>query len=291
VTDSQPDVAVLTIAKGRQEHLLRLLEGLSRSLVPPSRCVVVDLNEQPARLPAMPFPLLHHHAPATGLPLAAARNAAARLADAPKLVFLDVDCIPAPDMVGTLGDALGRQDALVCCEILYLDAAASAASAAPASAVDLARVGHRHPHRPFPSQGSRVEPNAGLFWSLAFGIRASSFAALGGFDTGFTGYGAEDTDFGFRARDHGLPLVLTAETRAFHQYHPVFDPPLQHFDDILLNAARFHERHGLWPMDGWLRDFARLGLIEWLPDGDLRLLRQPRPEEIVAAACPPGRAF
>ena len=288
MTDGQADVAVLTIAKGRQEHLLRLLDGLSRSLVAPSRCVVVDLNAQPASLPPMPFPLLHHHAPATGLPLAAARNAAARLAEAPKLVFLDVDCIPAPDMVGTLGAALGRQDALVCCDILYLDAAASAA---PASADELARLGHRHPHRPFPEQGSRAEPNAGLFWSLAFGIRASSFAALGGFDTGFTGYGAEDTDFGFRARDHGLPLLLTADTRAFHQYHPVFDPPLQHFDDILLNARRFRERHGLWPMDGWLRDFARMGLIDWSPEGDLRLLRQPSAEEVAAAACPPGRAF
>jgi hypothetical protein len=286
LNERQPDVEVLTIAKGRHSHLLRLLEGLSASLVLPARCVVVDLDAEPARLPATPFPLLHHHAPATGLPLAAARNAAAHLAAAPNLIFLDVDCIPAADLVGTLGAMLHRQDALVCCEILYLDATASAAPVQ-----DLARLGQRHPHRPFPTKGSREEPNAGLFWSLAFGIRAGSFAALGGFDTSFTGYGAEDTDFGFRARGHGLPLVLTADTSAFHQYHPVFDPPLQHFDDILANAARFRERHGLWPMDGWLRDFARLGLIEWSPDSDLRLLRRPSPDDIAAAACAPGRAF
>jgi hypothetical protein len=48
---------------------------------------------------------------------------------------------------------------------------------------------------------------------------------------------------------------------AFHQYHPVSDPPIEHLDDIVRNAAIFHQRWGWWPMQGWLREFEARGLI------------------------------
>lgn len=280
-----PDIAVLTIAKGRQGHLANLIDGLCGGVEFPTSCIVIDMNDEPASLPATPFPLLHHHAPMNGLPLAEARNQAARLAGDAHLVFLDVDCIPAPGFVPVMRQALDAHDALVCCEVLYLPPNAAGGAAG------MEQSGRPHPHRPFPTRGSRLESNAGLFWSLAFGIRAATFQALGGFDTRFSGYGAEDTDLGFRARAAGVPLVLTAETRAFHQYHPVFDPPLQHFDDILANAGLFRDLHGIWPMDGWLCAFAAMGLIEWSPDGPLRCLRRPTSAEVAAAACPPERAF
>lgn len=283
-----PDAAVLTLVKGRPKHLLHLLEGLAGNTLLPGRCVLVDLNETPVQTPSLPFPLLHDHAPAIGLPLASARNRAARLADTEFLIFLDVDCIPAPDLVAHLSASLRQHDALICCEISYLPSGATDRSRDPEH---LAALGRPHPHRPFPASGLRREQNAGLFWSLAFGIRRATFEALGGFDEGFTGYGAEDTDLSFRAAARGIPLLLTAGTRAFHQYHPVFDPPLQHFDDILANAARFADRHGLWPMEGWLRDFAALGLIDWQPGSAPRRLRQPTPAEMAAAACGPDRAF
>ncbi|WP_160000037.1 galactosyltransferase-related protein [Roseomonas sp. 18066] len=283
-----PDVAVLTLAKGRPGHLRNLLAGLAAGRAWPRRGVLIDLNDTPAAVPALPFPLRHEHAPAAGLPLAAARNRAAALAGTAGLIFLDVDCIPAPGLVAQLAAALQRHDALVCCEILYLPPGATAPPIPPGR---LAALGRPHPMRPFPRAGLRREANAGLFWSLAFAIRRASFEALGGFDEGFTGYGAEDTDLAFRAAARGLPLLFTGETRAFHQHHPVFDPPLQHFDDILANAARFAARHGSWPMQGWLRDFAALGLIDWPAGGAPRLLRRPDPAELAAAACGPERLF
>jgi len=63
-----------------------------------------------------------------------------------------------------------------------------------------------------------------------------------GFDEAFAGYGAEDTDFGFRAREADLPLVYMGGPGASHQFHDTFDPPLHHFQDIIRNARMFREK-------------------------------------------------
>lgn len=284
-----PGVSVLTLAKGREAHLRRLLDGLARGSRRPAECIVVSLDEAPPFLPAMGLPLTVHHMPAEGLPLAAARNTAARLANSPVLVFLDVDCIPAASLVAALATDAAQHDGLICCEILYLPAGAAEGTIEEA---ELLARGIRHEARAFPRAGLRAEANAGLFWSLAFAVRRATFERLGGFDEAFTGYGGEDTDFAFRARDAGVPLLFTAGTRAFHQHHAIHDPPLNHFSDIVANAERFHARHRFWPMEGWLDAFAGLGLIE--PPGagpHLRVIRAPSAAEIAVSACPPGRAY
>lgn len=281
----RPGVSVLTLVKGREGHLANLLAGLARGTRMPDRLVVVDMGEAPAAIPPLPFPVLHHRMPDPGLPLARARNAAAALAETPLLVFLDVDCIPAANLVAALAADAAAQDALICCEIRYLPPGVTD-TAEPA----LLAAGQPHAERRFPAAGIVPEANAGLFWSLAFAVRQAAFERLGGFDEGFTGYGGEDTDFAFRARDAGLPLLFTASTLAFHQHHTVHEPPLQHFADIVANAARFRARHGFWPMDGWLDAFARMGLIA-PPYGEaLRVLRAPTAAE-VAAARRPDRAY
>lgn len=270
-------VAVLTLVKGRDRHLRRVLDALARGTRHPDRLVVVDMGESPAPIGPVPFPLTIHRMPSAGLPLAAARNAAAGLAGLPTLIFLDVDCIPAANLVAALA-ADAAEDALICPEVLYL----------PPGAADepeerLRALGRPHHVRHFPATGMRREANTGLFWSLAFALRRATFDRIGGFDEGYVGYGAEDTDFAFRARDAGVPLLFTASTVAFHQHHGVHDPPLQHFADIVANASRFRARHGFWPMDGWLDAFARTGLIAPPGDGPLRVLRPPTAAEVEAA--------
>ena len=122
----QPGASVLTLVKGRDGHLRNLLAGLARGTRLPERCVVVDMGEAPAAIPPCPFPVLHHRMPSAGLPLAAARNAAARLAGTPALLFLDVDCIPAANLVAALSADIAAADALICCEIRYLPAGVAA---------------------------------------------------------------------------------------------------------------------------------------------------------------------
>lgn len=282
---SASGLSVLTLVKNRPTHLHRMVEGLARSTVPPCELVVVDMSDHPVVLPDTPFPSRSIRLHTGGLPLAEARNLAADRSRGERLLFLDVDCIPAADLIDRMDTALAANDALICAEVRYLGAGAVQDGWTEA---DLMTRGQVHPVRDFPASGLRQEQNAGLFWSLAFGIRRTAFDALGGFDPRFTGYGAEDTDFGFRARDAGLPLLFMAGTGAFHQHHGVFDPPLQHFRDILKNAETFQRVWGHWPMTGWLTAFEAMGLIAIHADR-IETVREPTAREI-KAACKPKHA-
>ena len=259
--------SVLTLVRNRAAHLAQLVEGLRRSAMPPAELIVVDMSDRPVAVTETDFPVIVRRLESDGLPLARARNLAADTASGEHLVFLDVDCIPLHNCLTYLTNLLATEDALLCADIRYL----GAGDADGWNEASLLARGRAHPVRDFPQTGFRREPNPGLFWSLAFAIRAERFRSIGGFDEAFVGYGAEDTDFGFRAAEAGIPLLFVGGAIACHQYHVAHQPPVQHLDDILRNATLFHARWGRWPMDGWLDDFARLGLIERLPD---RLLRR-----------------
>lgn len=279
--------AVITLNKGRGAHLARLLEGLGRG-APPDACIVVEMGGDDEPLPDLSFPIERVAFAREGLPLAAARNAGRRAATCEKLVFLDVDCIPSAGLVAGLAEAVAEHDGLVCCAVRYLPAGAVRDGWSEA---DLDAAGHLHPVRSFPESGIAPSPQPGLFWSLAFAVRASTYDRLGGFDELFSGYGAEDTDLAFRADEAGVPVLFLGGPLAYHQHHPGYDPPLQHFRDIVANAGRFHARHGLWPMDGWLDGFARLGLIAADRTEGIAVLRDPSAAEIAAARLPDTRPF
>lgn len=276
-------ISVLTIVRDRADHLAKLFEGLERSSVRPDELVVVDMgSDPPVTLPFGMFPIEVVRIGGRGLPLAAARNAAASAAVGEHLLFLDVDCIPMRRLVSAMDTELARSDGLVCAEALYLGPT-DARGVWSEEELSLSAV--PHPVRTFPAEGTREEANAGLFWSLVFGIRKSRFEQLGGFDEAFVGYGAEDTDFGFRAQRAGVPLIFMGGAGAFHQHHVVLDPPLQHLDDILRNARIFRDRWGVWPMEGWLDAFARIGCIV-RSDDDIVLRRKPTHRELAAAQRP-----
>lgn len=280
------DISVITIVRDRPKHLARLIDGMTASRCAPRELVVVDMSETPIAVPALPYPAPRIAMTTPHLALAAARNAGARAASGELLLFLDVDCIPRPNLVAAMAHALRETDALICPEVRYLgpDDAALTDEAA------LYRASVSHPVRAFPPSGMRAEANAGLFWSLTFGIRHARFDALGGFDEGYRGYGAEDTDFGFRAKAAGLPLLFLGGTGSFHQHHGVISPPVQHLADIVRNAKRFHARWKIWPMEGWLHQFAQMGLVVF--DGDeLRIIREPTAGERQAAIQPPSAYF
>jgi GT2 family glycosyltransferase len=251
--------SVLTIVRNRAAHLAQLVEGLRRSETPPAELIVVDMSDDPVTVADTTFPVVLRRLEGDGLPLARARNLAARAASSDRLVFLDVDCIPLGDCLTRLASVLATDDALLCADVRYLGPGDAADGWSEAT---LLAAGQAHPVRDFPTDGVRQEPNPGLFWSLAFAIRRDRFDALGGFDEAFVGYGAEDTDFGFRAAKQGLPLLFVGGAIACHQHHASHQPPVQHLDDILRNATTFRARWGFWPMAGWLDAFEAMGLIE-----------------------------
>lgn len=278
-------VSVLTLLRGRHAHLRNLLKGLARQTRRPDEVVVSWMGEEPAGdLPSLDGVALRHlRVDGDPMPLAAARNRAAQAAHGETLVFLDVDCIPAPTLVERYEAEMRERDALLLGEVLYLPAEAVGEGAIDYAALD--RLGRVHPAKPpIPSVGVREERDHGELWGLSFALRRARYHALGGMDERFTGYGAEETDFAARLGQAGVPVFWTAGARAYHQHHPVHVPPLHQFDSILANARRFHEKHGRWCMDYWLGQFRDAELIRWAPDAPaIEVARRPSAAEVAAS--------
>jgi N-acetylglucosaminyl-diphospho-decaprenol L-rhamnosyltransferase len=261
---------VVTAVRGRSEHLRMQLEGLARSADPVDSHVVVAMNDATvaqtvidAGSTAKVVPL---NEPSHQLPVAAARNLGAQIAidaGAELLVFLDVDCIPAPNAIGRYKFAAEDSEhrtALLCGPVTYLP------PQGPGRYVlsELDWMVDPHPARPVPPDDEvLVSTEYHYFWSLSFAITRSTWECVGGFCTSYTGYGGEDTDFAQLAAAQGISMRWVGGAHAFHQYHPISDPPIEHLNDILTNANIFHGRWGWWPMRGWLDEFERLGLIYW----------------------------
>ncbi len=272
-------LSVLTLARGRRLHLQRLIEGLCRSDVLPDELLIVDMGGPPIELRNTQFPIRILSLIDDQLPLAQARNMAASQARHDILIFLDVDCIPMRSLLDAMRHAVENSNALVCAQIHYLNEAAIRDNWHEDA---LRQNSVTHPVRSFPAAGTRVETNPGLFWSLAFAVRAALFKDLRGFDPAFIGYGGEDTDFGFRAKAAGVDLLFLGGTGALHQFHMTCDPPLQHFVDIIRNAEIFHKKWNVWPMEGWLTDFERMGLI-YFGNDKIIIARRPNAGEIEIA--------
>ena len=251
--------AVVTVVHGRHEHLARQRASLAASTVPFSH-VVVAMDDpvvaaatwSSASLPSTPL----------GLPLAAARNRGAQIAldrGATALVFLDVDCLAAPGMVEAYAGVVADESATVWSgPVTYLDPP-------PADGYDLTALealDSPHPGRPAPRVGERLrDADPDLFWSLSFACSPEVWHRTGGFCEDYVGYGGEDTDFGRVVADVGLGLGWVGSARAFHQWHPVSRPPIEHVTDIVRNAEVFRERWGATPMLGWLEAFEERGLV------------------------------
>jgi GT2 family glycosyltransferase len=260
-------VAVLTIVSGRHLHLEAQLRALAATSERPDLHVVVamddpDIAEQVDLGEAV---VAHVARVEDRLPLARARNTAAAIArarGADLLVFLDVDCIPAQDLIARYKNAVRerlQEELLFCGPVTYLDERASEEARGGA---DLEPLTAPHPARPNPPAGAvELGTDMNLFWSLSFAITAEHWARIGGFCEGYTGYGGEDTDFGQTAASLHFAIAWVGGAHAYHQFHPVSNPPAEHLDDILLNANIFHGRWGWWPMGGWLDGFAELGLV------------------------------
>ena len=252
--------AVVTVAHGRHDHLAAQRASLAASTTPPDHHVVVAIDDPTlsatgwcsVSLPSAPL----------GLPIAAARNCGAEVAlaqGATTLVFLDVDCLADASLVEAYTRAVADEPETVWSgPVTYLDPP-------PIAGYDLTALDaldSPHPARPAPAVGQRMRgADPDLFWSLSFACSAAAWRRAGGFCEAYVGYGGEDTDFGRRIVAAGLDLGWAGSPRAYHQWHPVSRPPVEHVLDIVRNAEIFRCRWGTTPMLGWLRDFEERGLV------------------------------
>ncbi len=234
------------------------------------------MNESAQALRDWPFPC-HHLAYENAevlLPLTDARNAAAEKATGDLLLFLDVDCIPAREMVAEYEKAYAQvPNAIAMGNVHYLPEKITADWTEDL----LKRQSEPHPNRDITELASLTkEKSYGRFWSLSFALSQDLFNQLGGFSSGYSGYGAEDTDFAWKAKAQGIDLCWVPKALAFHQFHDSVVPPWHHFESVIYNAKVFYERWEEWPMGGWLKVFADEGYINWTLKGDrLDVIRLP----------------
>ena len=282
------DATVCTLVRGRRDHLANLITGLNRQSVRPDELVIAYMQDNPHEaLPETPFSVKSLKVPGAKLPLAAARNRAAMVASGRTLIFLDVDCIPGPDLVRSYTRAVRHTGGCVMGEARYLGA--DAPMTPPWRFADLWASSERHPARPDGEAVARGDAPVPIgdtseLWGLSFAIPKLQYLRVGGFDESFVGYGAEETDFARSLADHDVPLHFEPGAQAVHQWHPVHQPPLQHFDDIVANARRFRQKRGTWPMGYWLDQFERDGFIH--RGRDIQVLRRPSEAELAGAERP-----
>lgn len=277
MTDRNPITSVLTIACGRRDHLRNVVRGLASQTVPPMELVVGVMQDVPYDLPETDFPIRQVEVVRDGpLPLAAARNAVAAAAAGEVLAFVDVDCIPARSLVADYQARATAGTGVYMGEVMYLPGG----TAGPGWRYDaFDRVAEKHSDRQGPpASGLARCEDYRCFWSLNFALHRDDFAASGGFDERFVGYGGEDTDFG-KVLDHrAIPIWWIAGAKVYHQYHPHAMPPIHHMDSVIANAERFREKWGYRTMEHWLYAFELMGLIEksgrW-PNETVHILRRP----------------
>lgn len=268
--------AVVTIAHGRHEHLGEQRRALA-SFSPATAHVIVAMDDTAIDEvvgQGSGATVLHVDGDPLGLPLARARNVgveAAIAGGADLVILLDVDCVPGKHLVAAYEQAASwAPGALLAGPVTYLDDGVDV----PADLRLLDQLRAPHDVRPDPPAGS-IERGGdhNLFWSLSCALTPTTWRTVGGFHEEYVGYGAEDTDYGWCARSRGVDLVWVGGADAFHQFHPVSHPPIEHVSDIVRNATTFHRRWDEWPMRGWLDEFARRGLVTF--EGDVLALEGP----------------
>jgi len=277
------DISVLTLVRGRQAQLDNFICALSHQTGPAFELVIASMQDEPPAIARdLTFPVRVVTVPGQALPLAQARNMAARAACGALLVFLDVDCMAEPALVAHYAEALSTNDACPMGEVRYLPEDASPGNA---SYEALWQQAVQHPARPaLPSTGLRREHNPRALWGLSFALRRERFFAAGGLNAAYCGYGGEETDFAMRLAHIDTPFAWLSGARALHQWHPISRPPLNHFHAIIANARRFHAAWGSWCLEYWLDAFARMGLIQWsLQADDILLLQEPTPYQVAEA--------
>ena len=304
-------VSVITTCYGRNQHLYNLLGSLMHGSVRPAEVIIVNDDADSEQLKA--FSLNIVQIPTTAgmqiendkgqsvFDIGRNRNLGAVRANYDALIFLDVDCIIAPTFIEQLYAKLqSHPDALLMGQPRYLlrplatnESYELQQGILPESHLSNLSVynPYRYNFEPtcYATTKNDIEQTQdyGAFWSLCFAITKAQFNKIGGFDTGYIGYGAEDTDFAFMARELTIDFYLTADV-IYHQQHSVYRPPLNHLASIIINANRFYEKWQHWPMAGWLTDFADMGLIAWQPEqtNAINILRQPSVAEISEAHYP-----
>jgi hypothetical protein len=197
----------------------------------------------------------YHFQEDLGFRAGAARNAGARLATAPLLVFLDTGQMVGPDFLAhhLAAHADGRRRAVIGYAHGYnpirpmagIDEALGRMT--PEQVIehfrdhpDFADIRHEELAKSDFDLQRRLIPWI-MFWTLNCSVHTADFWAVGGFDERFQGWGVEDFELGYRLFRHGVTLQLSRDAWVVDFPHDRDWP--SNLSDMLNNVERMMEKY------------------------------------------------
>jgi glycosyltransferase involved in cell wall biosynthesis len=262
-TEAAPRVSVIIPTYNRCDLLEKTLFHLTRQRMPVSEFEVIvsddgssDATESVSKSFADKLRIKYTFQEDLGFRAGTARNAGARLASAPVLVFLDTGSLVGPDFLPT---HLAEHDTTCHRAVLGYAYGWNPSATEPVRGLDealcclppedvIARFkdnpvfqDNRHQFLPESADlGCFVVPWP-MFLSLNFSIRAEHFWAAGGFDEEFNGWGFEDIELGYRLFQQGMDFRVTRDAWVLEWPHERnHDANLR---EAAVNIARFLRKH------------------------------------------------
>lgn len=170
-----------------------------------------------------------------------------------RLIFLDGDTVPAPDMV-ELHERLSTPRQMISTFRINLSEAQTAGfdeqavrelrrgvSITPEQSDELAQRHARYRRQLTLSRLRLTKRHKPRMIGGHFSVPLSAYLAVNGTDEAYEGYGQEDDDLTRRMRAWGAPtLVAVRDILAFHLWHPTRAPQDWH---TAPGVARFNARH------------------------------------------------
>ncbi|MEU8168844.1 glycosyltransferase [Micromonospora sp. NPDC049004] len=207
--------------------------------------------------------LKYHRQEDRGNRVGTARNAGARLATAPLLIFLDTGTFVGRDFVDAhlrahrevpgrwaiVGYTYGYDPEGVDAGLMRQLDESTPDELVERAGATLRDVRHAHlaAHE---FDLSRLLVPYQNFFTLNCSVAAADFAAVGGFDEDFVGWGFEDLELAYRLLRDGVGLRMSRTAWAIESPHPR-DPA--RFDELLRNMDRFFAKHPSPPLEvGWV---------------------------------------
>lgn len=259
----QPRISVIIPTYDRCELLRDGLAALARQRLPRDEFEVVvsdDGSTDGTRQVVEDFRdtlrLKYHFQPDLGFRVSAARNAGARLAEAPVLVLLDTGALVGPHFLEE--HLAAHEDGAGARAVVGYAYAYRPEDPTPGLAEALSRMepedvvafygddprfrDNRHPE--FARCGFDLNRRAVpwmFLWATNASVRAADYWAVGGFDEDFRRWGVEDMEFGLRLFRHGLRFHLTRSAWVVEAPHP--RDMTANWADNELNIAQFHDKY------------------------------------------------
>lgn len=175
---------------------------------------------------------VQHLPPSEQFRAGAARNRGGRLAMGDRILFLDADCVPAPNVLAAHNDyesfevvVLGsrhhiREERIAEIDLTRLKSWHQLSGINDVDARYKLGGDYREAAH-FLKRGHTCFPvNYAFCWSCHMSVPTKTFRELGGFWEELEGYGSEDQELGWRMQRHGCSLIARFDLIVYHLDHP-----------------------------------------------------------------------